>query len=83
MASWYNDTKLVEGLGQALASAEVLESPEEFKLFLSRPQIYNTHFEAWQNAGYPVDDGEDGWDEFVDAISESDEEDEEDESDET
>lgn len=70
-AAWYDDPTLVRGLGNALASADVLENQQEFQEYFTYPQRYNEFFEAWEENNFP-DPEHDNWDAFVEAISDDD-----------
>lgn len=70
---WYDDVRLTVGLTNALIEAGYLEDNSEIQEFLQelrkKPQKFNDEFDAWQEAGYPDDEGEDGWTDFTNAIS--------------
>ena len=68
-SNWYDDATLIKGLGEALSNAEYIEDNTEFADFLRKPQKYNSHYTAWEEAGFPTSDDDDGWDEFVEALN--------------
>ena len=71
---WYNDAKLLSGLGQALATATILEDSDDFTAYMAKPQRYDEFYDAWKEAGYPTAEDDDGWEDFVNAVSEDEEE---------
>lgn len=86
MTKWYDDPKLVAGLGTALYDAEVLQDSEDSKNFLNKPYTYSEYYKAWEASGFPDSESE-NWDEFVNSIGDdededNDEDDEDDEDDE-
>lgn len=79
MTKWYEDPKLVAGLGNALINAEIIEEGIEFSEFLLKPFKYNAVYNAWEQYDFPDNDEDKGWDEFVEALSDEEEEEDDEE----
>jgi len=75
---WYNDAKLLSGLGDALSVMGILEDSDDFSAFLRKPQRYNEEYAAWETAGFPTSEDDDGWEEFEEALTSDGEDDDED-----